>query len=159
MLTRRAELVARTLDDLRVGDVEELEYDVRDEDVHAFAELTGDRSPLHVDDAFARTTRYGKRVAHGMLVAAPVSTLVGMRLPGRHAIFAGLRIDFTAPVRPGDRLRLRGTVRSVSSATRMIVLELDCRRMADDRQVLRGEARVLVEPHDSGSSAGGAPTD
>ncbi|MFN2432293.1 MAG: MaoC/PaaZ C-terminal domain-containing protein, partial [Gemmatimonadota bacterium] len=71
MLSRAPDLRSLRLDEVRVGDHAALHYVVGEDDVECFARLTGDRSPLHVDEAFARSSRYGARVAHGMLVAAP----------------------------------------------------------------------------------------
>jgi 3-hydroxybutyryl-CoA dehydratase len=159
------DLAELTFEELEPGRAAAFEYTVREADLEAFAALSGDRSPRHMDEAFARTSRYGTRIAQGMLVAAPVSALVGMCLPGKRAILLGQRLDFPAPVRIGDTLRLAGTVRSRSPATGIVVLDVEARRVgrgaADLREgeggkvelgrneggevVLRGEARVLVE--------------
>ncbi len=140
-------LVPETLvfEQLAVGRSAVLEYTVAEEHVAAFASLTGDFSPLHVDAQYARRTRHRARVAHGLLIAAPVSTLVGMLLPGRYATLMGLEVSFSAPVRIGDRLRLRGEIKVKSVATRGLVIGFEITHAESSQPVARGKAQVLVE--------------
>ncbi len=87
-----------------------------DEDVRRFIEITGDTNPLHVDDAFAARTRFGRRIVHGMLAASLFSTMVGMRLPGTGAIYRSQTIRFLLPVYVGDTVTAHFVVRSVDRA-------------------------------------------
>jgi 3-oxoacyl-[acyl-carrier protein] reductase len=130
---------------LAVGQTAALHYTVGEDHVAAFARLTGDFSPLHVDEQYARRTRHRASIAHGLLVASPVSTLVGMLLPGRYATLMGLEVSFSAPVRIGDRLRLRGEIKVKSAATRGLVIGFEITHAESGRPVARGKAQVLVE--------------
>ena len=82
-----------------------------DEDLESFIAITGDTNPLHVDDAFAAKTRFGRRVVHGMLAASLFSTMVGMRLPGTGAIYRAQTIRFLLPVYVGDTVTAHFVVR------------------------------------------------
>jgi acyl dehydratase len=111
--------------------------------VATFAQLTGDYNPLHMDATYATTTQFGERVAHGMLVASFFSTLVGMYLPGRRALFLSQDVRFAKPVRLGDRITFRGRVRRKTDSLKM--LDLDTWAINDaGEEVVRGRAQVMV---------------
>lgn len=112
-------------------------------DIEAFAELSGDRSPLHLDESYAATTEMGGRVAHGMLIGAFFSQLIGMHLPGRFALHLSQSLDFVLPVRAGDELEISGEVLAKQDATRTIVLRTEARIVGGDI-VARGRAVVKV---------------
>lgn len=111
--------------------------------VAAFAQLTGDYNPLHMDKAYASTTEFGERVAHGMLVASFFSTLVGMYLPGRRALFLAQQVQFTKPVRLGERITFRGCVRHKTDALHMLDVDTRAFNEAGD-EVVRGWVQVKV---------------
>ena len=90
--------------DLSVGQKACLEKTVTEADLDHFIAITGDVNPLHVDEAFARKTFFGQRIAHGMLSAALFSTLVGMHIPGTGAIYKSQTLEFLKPVHIGDTL-------------------------------------------------------
>ncbi|MBI1814328.1 MAG: MaoC family dehydratase [Deltaproteobacteria bacterium] len=111
--------------------------------VATFATLTGDFNPLHMDGVYAATTQFGERVAHGMLVASYFSTLVGMYLPGRRAVFLSQDVRFAKPVRLGERITFRGRVRRKTDSLKM--LDLDTWALNDaGEEVVRGRAQVMV---------------
>src|SRR5215472_15470269 len=91
--------------DLHVDDVFEIARTFSREDVLAFAALSGDYSPLHVDPEYAATTEFGGCVVHGLLLASLFSQLVGMRLPGRPALYLGQDLNFRRPVLVGETVR------------------------------------------------------
>jgi 3-hydroxybutyryl-CoA dehydratase len=128
---------------LEVGQAAELSRTVRDADILAYAELTGDFNPAHVDEAWAAASRFGGRVAHGMLTAGYVSAVLAMRLPGPGAIYLGQTLRFTRPVRPGDTVTARVEVVEVIPETRRARLATVCRNQHGET-VLEGEATVLV---------------
>jgi 3-hydroxybutyryl-CoA dehydratase len=94
-----------------------------EEDVQRFIAITGDVNPLHVDDAFAADTRFGRRVLHGMLTASLFSTMVGMLLPGTGAIYRSQSLTFLRPVYAGDTVTAHFTVRSVDRARHRLVID------------------------------------
>jgi acyl dehydratase len=114
--------VAR-IEDFEPGQQASFTKTFTDEDVRRFIEITGDTNPLHVDDAFAAKTRFGRRVVHGMLAASIFSTMVGMRLPGPGAIYRAQTIRFLLPVYVGDTVTAHFVVRSVDRAKHR--LEID----------------------------------
>ncbi|MFB6119238.1 MaoC/PaaZ C-terminal domain-containing protein [Halosegnis sp.] len=126
---------------LAVGETFGFEKTLSDADVEAFAKASGDTNPLHLDDEYARETRFGGRIAHGLLTAGVVSAAVA-RLPGM-IIYLGQDCEFTAPVRPGERVRVElEVVESLGDGQfRLQTLVID----SDERVVLDGEARVLVD--------------
>jgi 3-hydroxybutyryl-CoA dehydratase len=133
-------------EDLCLGMEAGHERRVGDRDIIAFADLTGDRNPLHLDDAFARTTRYGTRIAHGMLTASLISTVLGMKLPGPGSIYVSQSIYFRAPVRSGDLVRASARVTALEPSRRRVTLA--CRCAVEGEIVLEGEAVVQVPARD-----------
>lgn len=90
-----------------VGDSGEREFAVTDAVLEHFAEACGDRNPIHFDDHYAAGTRFGGRIAHGMLTAGFISSVLANDLPGPGTVYLGQEIAFKAPVRPGDTVRVR----------------------------------------------------
>jgi 3-oxoacyl-[acyl-carrier protein] reductase len=134
---------ADRLDELRVGMSESIEKTIRAEDVEAFARLSGDYNELHVDDEFAARTEFSQRVVHGFLHASLLSTLVGMKIPGRGALYLSQNIEFTAPVFIGDTVKATATITRIDKITRIIAMDM---RIENQKgaEVLRGEARAKV---------------
>jgi 3-oxoacyl-[acyl-carrier protein] reductase len=137
------------LTELKIGQTERLYRTITAEDVAAFARLSGDHNALHIDDEFAARTEFGQRVVHGFLHASLLSTLVGMKLPGRGALYVSQGIEFTKPVFIGDTVEARATVEKIDRDTRLVTLRTEILR-SDDDCVMRGTATVkvlrLVEP-------------
>ena len=94
----------RTLffDDLKVGMSERLKKTIAASDVVGFAQLTGDRNPIHLSEHFAARTAFGRRIAHGLYTASLISAVLGTRLPGPGAIYISQTLNFRSPVRIGD---------------------------------------------------------
>lgn len=130
--------------DLMVGMSAEFSKQVSDADVHSFAEVTGDRNPLHLDDEAASRTRFGGRIAHGMLSAGIVSAAIAGKLPGSGSVYLSQTMRFTAPVRIGDTVTARITVLELLSKNR-VRLATTCRNQSGET-VLDGEAVILVDP-------------
>jgi 3-hydroxybutyryl-CoA dehydratase len=128
---------------LKVGDSAEMRKTIADEDVRAFAELTGDRNPVHLDDEYAAQTRFGRRIAHGMLGASLISAVLANELPGRGTVYLSQTLKFNAPVFPGDTVTARVTVKSVREDKPVVTLETVCTNERGER-VVEGEAVVLA---------------
>ena len=133
-----------TFEEVQVGQSASFAFKVEEEHVENFARLSGDFSPVHMDEQLARRTRYRERVAQGMLVCAPVSSLIGMCLPGKHAILLRQQVDFLHPVKIGDELTVYGEVKSKSEATQAIVLRFKIANLRSGQTVVRGQANVQV---------------
>ena len=128
---------------LKVGDTDSLTKTITDDDIRAFAQLTGDNNPVHLDDEFARATRFGRRIAHGMLSAGLISAVLANRLPGTGTVYLSQSLNFVAPVYPGDTITARVTVTRVREDKPIVTLETVCTNQHDE-PVIRGEAVVLV---------------
>jgi 3-hydroxybutyryl-CoA dehydratase len=125
-----------------IGSRAERTFHVDDAAIVAFAAVSGDRNPVHLDDAYAATTPFGGRVAHGMLTASFFSALLANEVPGPGVVYLGQRLRFTAPVRPGDDVRCEVCVTAWDEGRRRATLAT--RAWVGDVQVVDGEATVLV---------------
>ena len=128
---------------LNTGDTAEMTKTIEQADVDAFADLTGDHNPVHVDEEFAKTTRFGRRIAHGMLTASLISAVLANKLPGEGSIYLGQTLQFVAPVFPGDTITARVTVKEIREGKGIIKLDTVCTNQRDEI-VIRGEATVLA---------------
>jgi 3-hydroxybutyryl-CoA dehydratase len=126
-----------------VGDSAEIIKTIEQADIDAFADVTGDHNPVHVDEEFAKTTRFGRRIAHGMLTASLISSVLANKLPGEGSIYLGQTLQFVAPVFPGDEITARVTVKEVREDKPILKLETICMNQRDET-VIRGEATVLA---------------
>lgn len=131
------------IDELRIGQKDSVTRTILAEDVAAFARLSGDYNALHIDDEFAARTEFSQRVVHGFLHASLLSTLVGMHLPGRGALYLGQSIEFTAPVYLGDTVVATATIDSIDRETRIVGLRTEIANQ-NGVIVLRGNARTKV---------------
>ncbi len=130
------------LDDLSIGMTAAYEHIVTEGDVVKFADISGDRNPVHLDEDYAKTTRFGGRIVHGMLSASFVSTTIASRLPGPGTIYLTQNLSFRAPVRIGDKVEARVTVTDILREKARVVLKTVCR--VGDLVVIDGDALVMV---------------
>lgn len=137
---------------LKVGDTASLTRKVTEADVGAFADLTGDHNPLHLDDGYAATTRFGRRIAHGMFSASLMSAVIGNELPGTGSIYLSQTLNFLAPVHLGDTVTARVTVKKIRDEKPIVTLETVCENQRGET-IIKGEAAVLVETNSEHSEA------
>ncbi len=130
------------IEELSVGMERSLRKVVTDRDITLFAEVSTDRNPVHLDDAYAQDTIFQGRIAHGMLTAGLISAVIGEQLPGHGTVYLGQNLKFLAPVRPGDMVEAVVRVMGIDHARRRVTLETFCR--VGDTVVLKGEALVLA---------------
>lgn len=130
-------------DEISVGDVAELEHTVTAKDIDRFVELTGDDNRLHVDSEFAAKTSFKKPVAHGMLGASFISTIIGTKLPGDGSLWFAQNLEFLLPVRIGDQLTVRAEVLRKNERTQIIELQTDIFNQ-HRQKVTAGVAKVKV---------------
>jgi len=133
------------IEDLQVGQSASYERTINDADVREFALMSGDFNPVHLDEAFAQTTRFKGRIVHGMLPVTFISTVLGTRLPGAGAIFMGASFRFKAPVRIGDTVVATCTVKEIGTKGRVT---FDCACSVGDTVVVEGDALVKVPSRD-----------
>jgi len=130
------------IEDIEIGMTRHLRKAVTDRDIALFAEVSTDRNPVHLDDDYARDTRFGGRIAHGMLTASLISAVIGEQLPGHGTVYLGQSLKFMAPVRPGDTVLAEVRVTAIDYARRRVTLETRC--AVGNTVVLKGEALVMA---------------
>lgn len=136
------ELHGYFIEDLEPGMSAFYSRTVTEADIVMFAGISGDFNPLHLNRQFAEKTHFGSTIAHGMLTASLISTVVGTKLPGPGAIYMAQNLRFTAPVRAGDTATAVATVTKVDTARRRCALDTIC--MVDNELVVTGDALLLV---------------
>ena len=129
-------------EDLSLGLTEVLEKTIESSDVVGFAEVTGDRNPIHLSEHFAAKTPFGGRIAHGLYTASLISAVLGTRLPGPGAVYISQTLNFRAPVRIGDTVSVEVRVAELIEAKRRVRLACTCSVAGEP--VLDGEAWVKV---------------
>ena len=127
----------------KVGDRAERTMSVTDEHIEAFARLSGDRNPVHFDDAFARRIGFEGHIAHGAVTASLLSAVLGMDLPGPGSVFLEQRVRFLKPVRPGDTIVASLEVTRVREDKPIVTLGATITN-AQGVQVAEGELVVLL---------------
>jgi 3-hydroxybutyryl-CoA dehydratase len=129
-------------EDVRVGMREAYSKHVKSSDVVGFAEISGDRNPIHLSEHFAAQTPFGGRIAHGLYTASLISAVIGTRLPGPGAIYISQTLRFLAPVRIGDTVIASVEIVELSEKGRRAKLRCECK--VGDTLVLEGEAEVKI---------------
>lgn len=129
-------------EDLEIGMCDSYGKTVTDADVVMFAGISGDTNPVHLNHEFASQTPFEGRIAHGMLTASFISTVIGTKLPGPGCIYVAQGLRFKAPVKTGDTVVARVTITKLISERRFV--ELACVCTVGERVVLEGEATVMV---------------
>jgi 3-hydroxybutyryl-CoA dehydratase len=129
-------------EDLSVGMSATLTRLVDDALIRRFAEVSGDHNPVHLDETYAKTTRFGTRIAHGMLGAALISAVLGMDLPGPGTVYLSQTLNFRRPVKLGDTVVTEAVVTALQPEKGRAVLKTSCR--VGDNVVIEGEATVMV---------------
>lgn len=127
--------------DLQIGQSESFVYDVTEEKMNGFMELTGDINPLHVDDSFATNHGFCARVTYGMLSASLFSTLGGCYLPGRYCLIQQVEAKFVSPVYVGDTLNVTGVVKELNESVQQAVIKVLIKNQ-DGKKVIRGSLSV-----------------
>ena len=130
------------MSEIAVGQTAEFTKTVTEADVVLFAGITGDLNPAHVDQAWAEASRFGGRIAHGMLSASFISTVLAMKLPGPGTIYLSQSLRFTAPVRIGETVTARVEVAEVMPKRRVRLTTTVTKH--DGTPVIEGEAVVLA---------------
>ncbi len=129
-------------EDLSVGQEASLSKTVTEADIAAFAEISGDKNPVHLDAQYAARTIFKERIAHGMLSAAYISAVFGMKLPGPGAIYISQTLSFKAPVKIGDTVIT--TVKVVELIPEKKRARFECVCSVNGKPVVQGEAVLMV---------------
>lgn len=129
-------------EDLAIGMEASYVRRVLKEDVYAFAELTGDTNPIHLDEDYAARTMFKGRIVHGLLTAGYISTILGTLLPGPGAIYISQSLNFRGPVRIGDEVISTARILELLPAKKRAILTCHC--SVAGKTVLEGEALLMV---------------
>lgn len=108
--------------DIHIGQEASFDVVITEKHMQDFERLSGDKNPLHTDEAYAQHTSYGQRVVYGALCSSFFSCLIGMYLPGKHALYLGQQVRYRAPVYVGTCIRVQGIVTHKTDATNIIEL-------------------------------------
>ncbi len=129
--------------DIKIGDSFTTTREVTDELIRGFAELSGDHNPIHVDEEFAKKTRFGRRIAHGMLSGAFISAVLGNEFKERKIVYLSQTMRFTAPTFIGDMITTTATVKAIREEKGIVTLETVCTKQ-DGEVTLTGESMVMI---------------
>lgn len=129
--------------DIKIGDNFSAEREITDELIRKFAEVSGDYNPIHLDEEFAKSTRFGKRIAHGMLSGAFISAVLGNEFRERKIVYLSQTMKFVAPVFIGDTVTASGTVTRIREDKGIVILETLCKNQ-NGETLVTGEAAVMI---------------
>lgn len=131
--------------DIKIGDSFSTTREVTDEVIRKFADVSGDHNPIHLDDEFAAKTRFGRRIAHGMLSGAFISAVLGSEFRERKIVYLSQTMRFVAPTFLGDTITATGTVTGIRQEKGIVTLETVCTNQHGEVTV-KGEAIVMILP-------------
>ena len=138
-----AEITNTTYDEVEIGTTATYTRTVSEADILAFARVSGDINPLHIDSDYAATTQFGERIAHGMLSGAFISACLAMKLLGPGTIYLGQTLNFRLPVKIGDTVTV--TMEVVEKHDRRKRLTIDCKvHNQDGKVVVTGTSEVMA---------------
>ena len=140
----RAPFQTYYFEELALGMREAIRKTVENEDVIGFAELSGDHNPIHLSEHFARKTKFGQRIVHGLYTASLISAVIGMRLPGPGAVYISQTLNVRGPVKIGDVIDVAVEVIELTEKGRRVRLHCECK--VGDLVVLDGEGLLSVPP-------------
>jgi 3-hydroxybutyryl-CoA dehydratase len=136
-------MVAQYFEDLSVGQTASFAKTITEADVLLFSAVSGDTNPVHINAEYAATTPFKERVAHGMLSASLISTVLGTKLPGPGCVYIDQSLRFRAPVRIGSTVTAEVTVKSLDARRKWVTLDTVC--TVGGKKVISGEAVMIVE--------------
>jgi acyl dehydratase len=131
--------------DLKIGDKFSTSKQITDQVVRAFAELSGDYNPIHLDEEFAAKTQFGKRIAHGMISGALISAVLGYEFKERKVVYLSQTMKFTAPVFIDETVTATATITNIREDKPIVTLATVCTNQ-DGKTVVKGEAVVMILP-------------
>lgn len=129
--------------ELKIGDKFSTTKQITETVVRAFAEFSGDYNPIHLDDEFAKTTRFGRRIAHGMISGALISAVLGYELKDRKIVYLSQTLKFTAPVFIDDTVTATATVTNIREDKPIVTIETICTNQSGET-VVKGEAAIMI---------------
>jgi 3-hydroxybutyryl-CoA dehydratase len=129
--------------ELKIGDVFTTKRLVTDELIRAFAEVSGDYNPIHLDEEFAKNTPFGKRIAHGMLSGAFISAVLGNEFKDAKIVYLSQTMKFTAPVYIGDTVTTTATITNIREDKPIVTCETVCTNQ-NSEMLVTGESKIMI---------------
>lgn len=133
----------KTIDEIHIGDSATFRKTVTEADVYTYAGISGDQNPVHIDRAFADSSKFGGRIAHGMFTAGYITAVLGMQLPGPGCIYVSQELKFKAPVKFGDTIEAKAEVVEIIPERNRVKLLTTCTNQ-DGVVVIDGFAIMLA---------------
>ena len=134
-------MIGKTIDELKIRDKAQFTKTISETDIYLYAGVTGDFNPAHINEMYAKETHFKTRIAHGMLLAGFISTVIGNQLPGPGTIYIRQELNFLAPVRVGDTITAEVEINEILEEKKHVRLKTTCLNQ-DKEKVLDGEAMV-----------------
>ncbi|MBS7527414.1 MAG: 3-hydroxybutyryl-CoA dehydratase [Clostridiales bacterium] len=135
-------MIGKSIDELKVGDKASFTKTITETDVYLYAGISGDLNPAHINQVESEKTMFKGRIAHGMLTASFISTVLGCYLPGPGTIYLGQTLKFKKPVRFGDTITAVAEVISADQEKNRVILKTTCYNQ-NDEVVIEGEATAM----------------
>jgi 3-hydroxybutyryl-CoA dehydratase len=135
-------LTGHFFEDIQIGMEASYTRTVQEADILAFAQVSGDVNPVHLDEAYAAASPFKGRIAHGILTASYISTVFGTKLPGPGCVYVSQTLKFRAPVRIGDEVTAKVVVTGLAPEKKRVIFSCSC--SVKDKVVLEGEAALMV---------------
>jgi 3-hydroxybutyryl-CoA dehydratase len=136
------------LEDFAVGDTAQIVWHVTEEEIKAFAALSGDRNPLHMDSNYARSSGFENQIAHGLLIGAKISGVIGMQLPGKRCLLLEQKLSYPNPLYPGDSATVKVEVQTIHTELAVIELKVTVEKLsvagAQGSKVARGKVTCKI---------------
>ncbi len=132
-----------TFEQIKIDQTKEFQIKITESLVNEFAKLSGDFSPIHMNDEYAKSTKFKGRVVHGMLLASFLSRMVGMYMPGKHALYTSQSLEFKNPCFIGDEITVSSIITDKSDSTKIIKLKSNITNQKN-QTLLHGEGRIIV---------------
>ena len=129
-------------EDLKIGTTDEFSKTISEADIQTFADVSGDKNPVHLNPEYAKSTFFKGCIAHGILTASFVSTVIGTRMPGPGCIYVAQNLKFKAPVRAGDTVKAVCTVTELNEKRKFAEIKTQC--FVGDTLVVDGNATIMV---------------
>lgn len=140
-------MLGKSISELNVGENAEFTKTIAESDIYLFAGVTGDLNPAHINEEYAQSTFFKGRIAHGMLLAGFISTVIGCQLPGPGSIYIGQDLKFRAPARIGDTVTAKAVVTEIIEEKNRVILETTC---TNQEGVLLLDGHATVSPPKNG---------
>lgn len=132
----------KTINDLSIGDSEQIQKKVTERDINQFAEITGDKNPVHLDEKYAKNSIFKNKVAHGMLTASLFSNILGNKFPGNGTIYLKQSLTFCKPVYVNEMITAKIIVKDINYDKQQVLFETFCYNEKNEI-VIKGEALVM----------------